>query len=141
MEFDPAGWDLAEKLPHGALYWVARSVIVAVPDDGVVETPELAQLVYDGYTRCAQRAGHPIAIVVFVDRLGDQTPQVRQFWTDVMKPDVLCCVALVCASFFSRALGGFFMGFQPPVVPTKMFATMERAVDWSAVRLAAQSDG
>ena len=141
MDIDATDWEIAEELPHGMLYWVKPGVVAAIPDDGVVETLDLSQLVYDGYCRCAEKVGHPIGIVVFVDRLGDQTPEVREFWAKVMQPDVLCAVALVCSSFFARAVSSFLMGIRRPVVPTRMFATLEQAVAWSRRQLPPHVDG
>lgn len=138
VTIDRTGWELAERLPHGALYWVMPGIIAAIPDDGVVETPDLSRLVYEGYSRCAAAYGKPIGIVVFVDQLGDQTPEVRRFWAEVMQQDVLCAVALVCKSLFARAVGSFFMGLRKPAVPTRMFATLEEALAWLRQRL--QSD-
>ena len=138
MGIDTTSWEVAVDLPHGMLYWIEPGVVAAIPDDGVVETPDLSQKVYDGYTQCAQEYGSPIGIVVFVDHLGDQTPEVREFWAKVMQPDVLCAVALVCSSFFARAVGSFFMGIRRPIVPTRMFATLEQGLAWARKRTAPQ---
>jgi len=140
VDLDTTGWELAEQLPHGKLFWLEPGLVAAVPDDGVIETPELARVVYEGYRRCSQVFGRPIAIVVFVDHLGDQTPEVREFWAKIMQPDVLCATALVCSSFFARAVGAFFMGIRKPVVPTRMFPTLDRAVAWSQQRLLEDAD-
>lgn len=135
MGIDTSGWEQAVDLPHGALFWLEAGIVAAIPDDGVVETPDLSQLVYDGYAKCAKEYERPIGIVVFVDHLGDQTPEVREFWAKVMQPDVLCAVALVCSSFFARAVASLFMGIRRPTVPTRMFATQEKAVAWARERL------
>ena len=139
MDIDTSGWEVAEELPHGTLFWIRPGIVAAIPDDGVTETPELSQLVYDGYTRCAETFGRPVAIVVFVDRLQDQTSEVRDFWAQVMGRDVLCAAALVCDSFFARAVGSFFTGIKKPVVPTRMFATLGQATSWSQKRLSADA--
>ena len=140
MDIDTTAWKVAVDLPHGVLHWIEPGVVAAIPDDGVVETPDLSQKVYDGYAQCAEELGHPIAIVVFVDRLGDQTPEVREFWAKVMQPDVLCAVALVCSSFFARAVGSFFMGIRRPIVPTRMFATLDQGLAWARKRLSSLVD-
>ncbi len=141
MKIDTSGWEIAVNLPHGKLFWIQPGIVAAIPDDGVVETPALSQLVYDGYTQCAQEFERPVAIVVFVDRLSDQTSEVREFWAKVMGRDVLCSAALVCKSFFARAVGSFFMGIKKPVVPTRMFATLDQAITWSKKRLSADARG
>jgi len=137
MVIDSTGWEHFERLPHGELYWIAPGVMVAVPDEGVVEVVSLSQAVYDGYTRAAASVGHPIAVLVYVDRLGDQTPEVRTFWQNVMHPDVVACVALISSSFFARAISSFFIGISGPKVPTKMLGTEESALLWAKERLAA----
>lgn len=128
-------WEVAIQLPHGRIYWIRPGVVAGIPDEGVVETPDQSALVYEGYRECAAEAGHPVAVVVLVDRLGDQTPEVRAFWQEVMQPDVLCCCALVSSSFFARAISSFLMGMRKPVVPTQMFATLDQAVEWSNEQL------
>jgi len=127
---DTRGWDVAVELPHGFIYRIAPGIVAGLPNEGVVETPELSRLVYEGYTRCAEEQGHPVAVVVLVDRLGSQTPEVRKYWAKVMKPDVLNCCALVSSSFFARAISSFFIGLRKPVVPTRIFADMDKAIGW-----------
>ncbi len=135
MDIDVQAWDEAHTLPHGKLYWIRPGIVAALPDEGVVETPDLSATVYAGYTRLAQELGHPVAIVVLVDRLGDQTPEVRRYWQQVMKTDVLCCAALVSESFFARAISSFFVGISKPEVPTRIFGTLDRAVEWAETHL------
>jgi hypothetical protein len=129
-DMDISAWDVARDLPHGFVYWMKPGVIVGWPDDGVVETVDLSQIVWDAYSECAKEFGRPVGCVVFVDRLGDQTADVRAFWQKIMTPDVLCCCALVSTSFFARAITAFFLGMRPPVVPTKMFGSEEDALAW-----------
>ncbi len=131
MDIDVSRWEVAVQLPHGRIYRIQPGIVAGLPDQGVVETPDLSKLVYEGYTQCADEAGHPIAIVVLVDRLGSQTPEVREYWQQVMKPDVLCCAALVSSSFFARAISSFFIGLRKPIVPTRMFKTLDDALEWS----------
>jgi len=131
VEFDERNWEVAHALPHGMLYWIRPGIVAAVPDDGVVETPDLSAKVYAGYTRCAEERGHPIAIVVLVDQLGNQTPEVRAYWQKAMKTDVLACAALVSTSFFARAISSFFIGIRKPAVPTQVFGSLEQAVEWA----------
>jgi hypothetical protein len=131
----PEDWQVAVELPHGRIYWVQPGVVAGLPDEGVVETPQLSALVYDGYRQCVEEAGHPIAVVVLVDRLGNQTPEVRAYWQGVMTPDVMCCCALVSSSFFARAISSFLMGMRKPAVPTQMFATLDQALAWSSEQL------
>ncbi len=138
MDIDTSEWEIAVELPHGALYWVEPGIVAAIPDDGVVETPYQSKLVYDGYCQCAKTFGSPIGIIVFVDRLKDQTPEVREFWAEVMQPEVLCAVAMVCRSFFSRAVATFFMGIRRPIIPMQLFATFDQALGWAHQRVELQ---
>jgi hypothetical protein len=131
----PDDWQVAVELPHGRIYWIQPSIVAGLPDEGVVETPEQSALVYGGYCQCTEEVGHPVAVVVLVDRLGNQTPEVRAYWQEVMKPDVMRCCALVSSSFFARAISSFLMGMRKPVVPTQMFATLDEALTWSSEQL------
>ncbi len=131
MDIDVKKWEIAVELPHGFIYRIAPGIVAGLPNEGVVETPELSQLVYDGYCRCAEEYGAPVAVVVLVDRLGNQTPEVRAFWQRVMKPDVLRCCALVSSSFFARAISSFLIGMRKPTVPTRIFSSLDEAVAWS----------
>ncbi len=124
-------WTIAVELPHGTIRWVRPGVVIGLPDDGVVETVEQSRKVYEGYARCAQEQGRPVSVVVLVDRLGNQTPEVRSFWQRAMQPDVVSGCALVSGSFFARAISSFFIGLSKPTVPTKMFATLDDAIAWA----------
>ncbi len=131
-------WDVAVELPHGRIYTIRPGIVAGIPDEGVVETRELSQKVYEGYVECTRELGHPVAVVVLVDRLGDQTPEVRKYWSEVMTPDVMCCCALVSSSFFARAISSFLIGMRPPPVPTKIFATLDQALAWAEDQLPRQ---
>lgn len=140
MNVDTAGWELAVKLPHGALYWIEPGVVAAVPDEGTVETPELSQTVWDGYKTCADQYGGPIAALVFVDKLTDQTTEVRRFWASVMTTEVLGACSLVCESFLARAVATLFVRLSPPAVPTRLFPNTESARAWGKERLSQARD-
>jgi len=140
MDIDVDKWDVAVELPHGVIYRIQPGIVAGLPNEGVVETPELSKLVYEGYEKCAEEVGHPIAIVVLVDRLGSQTPEVREYWQKVMQPDVLCCAALVSRSFFARAISSFLIGMRKPVVPTRIFSTLDPAIEWANQELKSVRD-
>ncbi len=129
-------WEVAVQLPHGRIYRIRPGIVAGLPDDGVVETPELSKLVYEGYVQCTEETGSPVAVVVLVDRLGNQTPEVRAYWASVMNPDVMRCCALVSRSFFARAISSFLIGLRRPAVPTRIFAELDAAIAWAESQLA-----
>ena len=131
-------WEIAIKLPHGDIRWIEDGIVAGLPFEGVVETPELSRQVYEGYVACKEASGWPVAVVVLVDRLGNQTAEVRSYWQKVMTPDVFCCCALVSRSFFARAISSFLIGLRKPAVTTRIFTELGPALEWSRSQVRAQ---
>lgn len=130
MNMNVNDWKVAVQLPHGDIRWIEDGIVAGLPNEGVVETPELSRKVYEGYQSCVEACGRPVAVIVLVDKLGNQTPEVRAYWQKVMQPDVFCCCALVSQSFFARAISSFLIGLRKPGVPTRIFGELAPAVDW-----------
>ena len=57
-----------------------------------------------------------------------QEPEARRAYTEI-DPNLLYGEALVVENAVSRALGSFFVGLTRPKVPTKLFDSVENAIE------------
>lgn len=56
--------------------------------------------------------------------------EVRDYGADKKAYQYTSATAIVCNTLAHRILGNFFIKIQQPPVPTKMFATEEKAMSW-----------
>lgn len=59
-----------------------------------------------------------------------QDAETRRVYQNLVGNGLYFGLALVVNSALSRALAGFFMGFTKPLVPTQLFDTIEKGIEW-----------
>ena len=130
MTLDTAAWSAIGRSTNADFFQVEPGVLAIVPFEGSSDTAhsaaESVRIQLDHLRRTGQRAG----VVVFMDRIVDQTFDARAVYRDAPDPTFQTCFALVGSSRFGRAAASVFIGLQPPRVPTRMFATFEEALEW-----------
>lgn len=77
----------------------------------------------------ARALGKPCGSVVLMVNMLAQDAEARRAYAEI-DPKLFYGAALVVESALSRALGSFFIGLSRPVVPTRLFDTVEKAIDW-----------
>lgn len=128
---DFSSWTKVGGTAAGGYYLVEPGVIVAVPVPGYVQREADARRSLDEFHRIVSHAGKPHAAIILVDRVRSQDAAARRVWSSADDRGKRCGLALVCASPLARAIGSFFIGFNRPRVPTKMFAEFQKAREWS----------
>lgn len=133
-----SGWTKLGGTAAGGYYLVEPGVIVAVPVPGYVQRETDARRSLEEFHRIVSQEGRPHAAIILVDRVRSQDAAARRVWSGADDRGKRSGLALVCASPLARAIGSFFIGFNRPSVPTKMFAEFGQAREWSRHRV--QSD-
>lgn len=104
-------------------------ILITVPVEGLKETPQNAhdnvEFLYD-YERTT---GKPCSAIVIMDNLLSQEAESRRAYQEI-DPRRVYAAALIVGSPLARALGSFFIGLSRPVAPTKLFDSVEKAVEW-----------
>ena len=104
-------------------------ILIIVPREGTMDNGKDARenvAYYEGYARSL---GRPCSSLVIMSNMLSQDAEARRAYTGI-DPNLFYGGALVVESALSRALGSFFIGLTRPKVPTKLFDSVENAMDW-----------
>jgi len=104
-------------------------IIIIVPREGTMDTGRDARENVAYFHEYARKFGRTIGSVVIMSNMLGQEPEARRAYTEI-DPKLVYGGALVVESALSRALGSFFVGLTRPIVPTKLFDSVESAVEW-----------
>ncbi len=104
-------------------------ILIIVPLKGTIDNARDARenvaLVY----QYARGLGKPVGNVVIMTNMLSQDAEARRAYAEI-DPHQVYGAGLVVESALSRALGSFFIGLSRPVVPTKLFESIENAIEW-----------
>lgn len=104
-------------------------ILIIVPREGTMDNGKDAHenvMYYESYARAL---GRPCSSLVIMSNMLSQDAEARRAYTEI-DPNLFYGGALVVESSLSRALGSFFIGLTRPKVPTKLFDSVENAMDW-----------
>lgn len=113
-------------------YYIAESdpdILIAVPQKGMVDTLQTARESANFMTDYARALGKPCGTLIVMTNLLSQEPEARRVYVE-MDNRLFFGAALVVDNALSRALGSFFIGLTRPRTPTKLFDTVEKAIEW-----------
>lgn len=104
-------------------------ILVVVPVEGTMDNAKDAQENVAFFYSYAQRLGKPVGCAVIMSNMLSQEAEARRAYAEI-NPTLVYGGALVVESALSRALGSFFVGLSRPVVPTKLFDSVEKGIEW-----------
>ncbi len=106
-------------------------LLLVVPAMGIVDRPELAKVNVAFQVNYARAlGGRRCGVVVFMDHLFGQDAESRRVYAEELTVDAFFGVGLVVPSPLSRAIGSFFIGLSKPAMPTRLFKTVDDALQW-----------
>ncbi len=128
---ESAGWVKIGQSTNADFFEVEARVLAVVPfdrcDDNEQTARESIRIQLEYLRARKKRAG----VLVFMDRILTQSAAAREVYRVEPDPAFQSCFALVGGTTFGRAVGSFFIGIHPPRVPTRMFKTIEEALEWA----------
>lgn len=71
---------------------------------------------------------HPV--VVDITQLKNVSKDVRQYLSSTEAQENLSAAAMISGSLVTRTMFDFFVNFNKPVIPLKMFSNQKDAVNW-----------
>lgn len=74
--------------------------------------------------------GKAVPVLVDLRRVRSQSAEARAYLAGEEATRVSCAVALVIQSPLSRVVGNFYLGFNRPAVPTRLFTSVSEARTW-----------
>lgn len=114
------------------IVYIAESnpdILIIVPREGTMDNAKDARENVAYYHDYARSLGKRCGSLVIMANMLAQDAEARRAYQEI-DPHLFFAGALVVESALSRALGSFFVGLSRPVVPTKLFDTVENAVEW-----------
>jgi hypothetical protein len=104
-------------------------MLIIVPRPGTLDNSKDARENVAFYHQYARSLGRPCGSVVMMSNMLSQDAEARRAYTEI-DPNLFYGGALVVESALSRALGSFFIGLTRPRVTTRLFDTIENAIEW-----------
>lgn len=115
----------------GADYYIADpDILLIIPQTGFVDNPQLAQQNADFMNEYARKTGRKIGAVVVMSNILTQDAETRRVYQKLAGNGLYYGLALVVDSALSRALATFFIGLSKPAIPTQLFDTVEKSIEW-----------
>jgi len=114
------------------IVYVAESdpdIIIIVPREGTMDNAKDARENVEYYHSYAHSQGKQCGSLVIMSNMLSQDAEARRAYQEI-DTNLFYAGALVVESALSRALGSFFIGLSRPRVPTKLFDTVENAIQW-----------
>lgn len=134
-------WPTLGRTDNAAFYLADPRVIVIAPDEGSTDDETTARQSIALQQEHWRAQGSRGAAIVLIDRVGHQTKGARQVYQAEVDPALITGFALVTGSVFGRAVASVFMGLARPVIPTRMFGSLEAALQWARARNAEDEGG
>lgn len=106
-----------------------QDILLIVPLEGTMDNAKDAQENVAFFYDYAHKLGKPIGCAVIMSNMLSQEAEARRAYAEI-DPKLVYGGALVVESALSRALGSFFVGLSRPMVPTKLFSSIDGAIDW-----------
>lgn len=131
MTIDTSGWTRIGQTSNAELYEIEPRILAVVPFDGTSDDEHTARESVRLQLEHLRGHGLRAGVVVFVDRVADQSAAARTVYRDEPDPAFQACFALVGGTPFGRAVGSVFIGLNRPKVPTKLFSTFDAALAWA----------
>ena len=104
-------------------------ILIIVPREGTIDTVKDARENVTFFHAHARSVGKPCGSVVIMANLLAQDAEARRVYQE-WDTDLFYGGGLVVKDGLSRALGSFFLGLARPNVPTRLFDTVDKAIEW-----------
>jgi len=112
-------------------YYIADpDILMAVPKMGMVDTPQTARVAVDFQTAYARKLGKKCSTLVIMTNVLSQDAETRRIYDEMTVSGLFFGTALVVNNPLSRAVASFAIGLSKPLVPIKLFDTVEKGVEW-----------
>lgn len=115
-------------------------ILIIVPREGTMDNVKDARENVAFFHSYARSVGKPCGSVVILANLLSQDAEARRVYQE-WDTDLFYGGGLVVEDALSRALGSFFLGLSRPNVPTRLFDTVDKAIEWLKTMRPKQDEG
>lgn len=112
-------------------YYVADpDILMAVPKQGMVDTPHTARLAVEYQTAYARKLRKKCSTLVIMSNVLSQDAETRRIYNEMTVSGEFFGTALIVSNPLSRAIASFAIGLSKPQMPIKLFNTVEKGIEW-----------
>ena len=115
-------------------------ILIVVPREGTMDNAKDARENVAYFHSYARALGKPCSSVVIMANMLSQDAEARRAYQEI-DTNLFYAGGLVVEDALSRALGSFFIGLSRPKVPTRLFDTMDKAIEWIRTMRPKQDEG
>jgi hypothetical protein len=115
-------------------------ILIIVPGEGTMDNAKDARENVLYFHNYARSLGKSCGSVVIMANMLSQDAEARRAYQE-MDTDLFYAGGLVVEDALSRALGSFFVGLSRPKVPTRLFDTVDKAIEWLKTMRPKQDEG
>jgi hypothetical protein len=115
-------------------------ILIIVPREGTMDNAKDARENVVYFHSYARSLGKPCANVVIMAHMLSQDAEARRAYQE-MDTNLFYAGGLVVEDALSRALGSFFVGLSRPRVPTRLFDSVGKAIEWIKTMRPKQAEG
>ncbi len=111
-------------------YLAPPDYLLVVPRPGFVDTPQFALEKSDFLNAYARSTGKTYGLAIVMANILTQDPETRRVYQTQTSNGLYFGLAMVVDSALSRALATFFLGLSRPAIPTQIFGSIEKCLEW-----------
>ncbi len=109
------------------LFWEEDHIICYMYKKPVLDQ-DMAKLAVETRLRVTNEA--PCLLVTDLRHIKNTTKEARAYYISNNPKDLVKAVALITPSIVSTIIANFFINFNSPKIPIKMFTHMDKAIEW-----------
>jgi len=119
---------IAERIEHGVTFRLFKNRIfyVSIPKNMKIGT----EIIENGYQFLDANGGGKFYNIYEFGSFSDVEPEVREWAADSNGNHYTFCDALVIGNLAHKIIADFYLKFNKPKMPTKIFYSVEKAYDW-----------
>ncbi len=118
------------EVPHTEYLCPAPDILVASPEPGYKDTPDLSRLNIEFQRQYAHNLGQRCGLVIVMNNLLAQDGESRRMYYNGTTPDLFYGVALVVGNPLARALGTFTLNLTTLKIPMTLVDTVDKGIAW-----------
>ncbi len=118
------------EVPHTEYFCSSPDILIASPESGYKDTPDLSRLNVEFQRNYAQKLGKRCGLVIVMNNLLSQDGESRRLYYKSTTPDLFYGVALVVNNPLARALGTFTLNLTTLKIPMTLVDSIDKGIAW-----------
>ena len=124
---------IAEKVEYGVTFHMYSNRIFHV---NIPRFHKIGRNIIDaGYAFLDENGGGEYYNIYQFNSFSDVEPEIREWAADSSGKSYTFTDAIVIGSLSQKIISDFYLKFNKPIKPTKIFYSMEKAIEWTLIQM------